>query len=177
MNKLFLILALALHFVPNTFASKASCRGLDELKIKLSAHSSNLLNARNTKSTDGKFYKKRVVQGCKNGRCQIIKVNRFLKEYEPGHPDADQKGYVKYPDIDVEQEHKMLAKQVRKLRKLAKRKVCQTKLLISKKDKRKFRVKYTDDVISDTFKMSGNKVASWTVDSPFGKNTLTFLSQ
>ncbi|MEX0769867.1 MAG: flagellar basal body rod protein FlgC [Balneolaceae bacterium] len=33
-----------------------------------------------------------------------VEENRFRYEYDPGHPDADENGMVRYPDIDMVEE-------------------------------------------------------------------------
>ncbi len=35
---------------------------------------------------------------------QVTEQNKFRYEYDPNHPDADENGMVKYPDIDMVRE-------------------------------------------------------------------------
>lgn len=35
---------------------------------------------------------------------EVVSENKFRYEYDPGNPDADENGMVKYPDVDMVQE-------------------------------------------------------------------------
>ena len=164
---------LSIFLIFPTFAA-IECHQVDELKTKLNIYSSNYLNAENTKGSDGSFYKKRIVQSCHNGKCHVIKLNRFKQVYNPTHPDADANGHVKYPFIDKTREYALINKSVRELKVLARKKACNTKLLVNRKDRSVFKVKYIDDPVSDKFKFQDDKVMSWTVESPVGNNTIVF---
>ncbi len=37
-------------------------------------------------------------------RAEITTVPQYRLEYDPTHPDADEKGYVRYPDVNVAEE-------------------------------------------------------------------------
>jgi hypothetical protein len=52
------------------------------------------------------FFKlRKVTQNCKNGICEIVndKTPGVVK-YEPKHPDANNNGYVTYPNVILESE-------------------------------------------------------------------------
>lgn len=94
---------------------------------RLEAASANLANANSTRTVNGKIYQRRDVvftpqkiddswkqaaiekgllssdkieaQGVKS-EVVLADENRFILQYQPGHPDADATGYVKLPDVD-----------------------------------------------------------------------------
>jgi flagellar basal-body rod protein FlgC len=84
---------------------------------------SNLANARTTRTAEGGPYKRLdpVFQATQLGgdafggpnesAVSLVKVQRIQQDardpqlvYEPGHPDADVKGYVRYPNVNVVEE-------------------------------------------------------------------------
>ncbi len=98
--------------------------GLAASRQRLEAASSNLANAETAASTPGAVYQPlRVVQsaqsqaedltqpfssGVPQGRGVLSQVTampgRVRAEFDPDHPDADDQGYVYYPDLDVTEE-------------------------------------------------------------------------
>jgi flagellar basal-body rod protein FlgC len=84
---------------------------------------SNLANARTTRTAEGGPYKRldpvfqatqlggEAVGGPNESAVSMVKVQRIQQDqrdpqlvYEPGHPDADAKGYVRYPNVNVVEE-------------------------------------------------------------------------
>jgi hypothetical protein len=60
---------------------------------------------------EGGTLSKKVVTGCRNGKCKIEeRKNDIVLKYEPNHPDANENGYVAYPDIDVSEEMEKMIK-------------------------------------------------------------------
>lgn len=102
---------------------KISSSGLAANKKRMEAISSNIANAQTTRTAEGGAYrKKEVVFGSEPAResfadvlegeidaqaqtvhaTEVISTNRPpILKYEPNHPDADERGYVAYPDINV----------------------------------------------------------------------------
>ncbi|MBF0300206.1 MAG: flagellar basal body rod protein FlgC [Oligoflexia bacterium] len=102
---------------------KVSASGLAANRKRLAAISSNIANAQTTRTVEGGPYrKKEVVFGAEPSResfSDILegKMNEDIQEvhatevvssnkppilkYEPGNPDANEQGYVAYPDINV----------------------------------------------------------------------------
>ena len=105
---------------------KIASQGMTSQRERLEAASANLANANSTRSANGKPYQRRDViftaqdinddwaknaaakglfderlapQGV-NSEVQLADENQFVLTYQPGHPDADQNGYVKMPDVD-----------------------------------------------------------------------------
>jgi flagellar basal-body rod protein FlgC len=91
-----------------------SSAGLSVEQARLEAASSNLANANTTRTADGAMYQPLAVVV---GATQIDGSNALLQKpvvqdvvttnaeprmvYEPGHPDANEKGFVAMPAVDT----------------------------------------------------------------------------
>jgi flagellar basal-body rod protein FlgC len=100
--------------------------GLKAQRTYLNVISMNMANARTTRTEDGGPYRRKSVQMESSqllspfDKSMSQEMNRqlrgvtvrgvvsdsrpFREVYEPNHPDADEKGMVKYPDINVVEE-------------------------------------------------------------------------
>ncbi len=101
-----------------------SASGLTAEKLRMDVISRNIANVNTTRTADGTPYRRRVVvfqeaesrmpfsEYLSDASRKIIgagvKVTGikedktpFKSVYDPGHPDADEKGYVKMPNVDV----------------------------------------------------------------------------
>ncbi len=106
----------------NTF--KVSASALKANKTRLDTIASNIANAESTSTPEGGPYKKKSVyfqskpisfteqlnEQMKNS-VQGVEVTRIIEDesapriiYNPSHPDADDSGYVKMPNISVLEE-------------------------------------------------------------------------
>ncbi|MGE4267383.1 MAG: flagellar basal body rod protein FlgC [Deferribacterales bacterium] len=84
--------------------------GMSAQRIRISAISSNLANAQTTKTAEGGPYKRKdvifqtIMEGENSGGVKVDKVvadeKPPLLKYEPQHPDANEEGYVAYPNIN-----------------------------------------------------------------------------
>lgn len=98
---------------------KVSASALEAHRIRMNTIASNMANAQSTRSKDGGPYvKKNVVfevmpinssngtRGLEGVRVsEVVQDNKPpLKVFDPGHPDADEKGYIMMPDINVIEE-------------------------------------------------------------------------
>ena len=105
---------------------KISSSALSANKKRMGAISSNIANAHTTRTAEGGPYrKKEVVFGSEPAResfgdilegeldekaqsvhaTEVISSNKPpILKYEPDHPDANEKGYVAYPDINIMKE-------------------------------------------------------------------------
>ena len=105
---------------------KISSSGLAANKKRMASISSNIANAQTTRTAEGGPYRrKEVVFGSEPARetfseilegeldekaqtvqaTEVISTNRPpILKYEPSHPDANEQGYVAYPDINVMEE-------------------------------------------------------------------------
>lgn len=107
----------------NLFSSmETSASGLTAQRFRLDLIASNLANAESTRTEDGSIYRRKVaIFAPRSGRNSFKNVlaqemsNAFgvkvvgiaednsplRRVYDPGHPDADEDGYVTYPNVDV----------------------------------------------------------------------------
>lgn len=105
---------------------KISASGLAANRKRMGAISSNIANAQTTRTAEGGPYrKKEVVFGAEPTResfgeilegeldaqakevhaTEVISTNKApILKYEPHHPDANEQGYVAYPNINVMEE-------------------------------------------------------------------------
>lgn len=100
---------------------RISASGLTAQRVRLQAISSNMANARSTRTENGEPYRRQmpVFQAVKAdpfgdtlaqklSRVEVTAVERSQEEFrfvfDPGHPDADNDGYVRYPNVDIMEE-------------------------------------------------------------------------
>ena len=89
---------------------KVSATGLSAQRIRMNIISSNLANANTTRAYGEVPYRKRdavfktVLEGEFRGGVKVSKIALDEKppilKYEPFHPDANEEGYVMYPNIN-----------------------------------------------------------------------------
>jgi flagellar basal-body rod protein FlgC len=97
---------------------RISSSGLTAQRVRLQAISSNMANARTTRTESGEAYRRQmpVFQAVpadsfgselaqQLSRVEVVDVQRsqapFRQVFDPGHPDADEDGYVSYPNVDI----------------------------------------------------------------------------
>lgn len=100
--------------------------GLSAERASLNIISMNLANAKTTRTMEGGPYQRRMVikgtteiddpftsvmQDHLSRQLKGVRIlgisrdsERFKNVFEPGHPDANEEGYVRYPDINVVEE-------------------------------------------------------------------------
>lgn len=106
---------------------KISGSGMTAQRLRADIIAQNLANVKTTRAEGGKPYRRQTVlfqtlerrQDFKNILNEFmgkqgnggVKVSRIVKDnsplntvYEPNHPDADENGYVSYPNVNVVQE-------------------------------------------------------------------------
>lgn len=105
---------------------KISASGLAAQRKRMEAISSNIANSQTTRTAEGGPYRpKEVVFGSEparenfseilegeiseNGKkvhaTEVVSTDKPpILKYQPNHPDADERGYVAYPDINVMKE-------------------------------------------------------------------------
>lgn len=84
--------------------------GMSAERIRIASVSSNLANVNTTRTADGGPYVrkdvvfKEVLDGALKGGVKVSEVVKDKKppilKYEPGNPDANEEGYVAYPNIN-----------------------------------------------------------------------------
>lgn len=87
-----------------------SSTGLSAQRIRINTISANLANAETTRTEDGGPYKrkdvlfKQVMEGALAGGVKVDKIVEDEKppvlKFQPDHPDANEEGYVAYPNIN-----------------------------------------------------------------------------
>jgi flagellar basal-body rod protein FlgC len=90
---------------------KVSATGLEAQKVRLNVIASNIANASSTQTPEGGPYRRKDVlfktymydqNSAGVDVPQVIQdQSPFRSVYDPSHPDADKKGYVSYPNINV----------------------------------------------------------------------------
>jgi flagellar basal-body rod protein FlgC len=104
-------------------ALEVAASGLSAERTRMNTIASNLANARTTRTAEGGPYKRLdpvfeakqlgggMVGGPNESAVSLVTVPRIQQDardpqlvYEPGHPDADPKGYVRYPNVNVVEE-------------------------------------------------------------------------
>ncbi len=98
---------------------QSTTAALNAERTRMDVISENIANAHTSRGTDGKPYQRKVVvfetalQQALDGTGQVstLKAARIQTEsrpalmvYEPGHPDADARGFVAMPNINIHEE-------------------------------------------------------------------------
>lgn len=100
-------------------AMEVAASGLSAERVRMNTIASNMANARTTRTEKQGPYKRLdpVFQavplhpGARIGGVSLVRVRRIQEDkrepqqvYEPGHPDANAQGYVRYPNVNVVEE-------------------------------------------------------------------------
>jgi flagellar basal-body rod protein FlgC len=104
-------------------AMEVAASGLSAERTRMNTIASNLANARTTRTAEGGPYKRidpvftavplradgmPTPLGRAASTVRVTAIQRDTRDpmmvYEPGHPDADANGYVKYPNVNVVEE-------------------------------------------------------------------------
>jgi flagellar basal-body rod protein FlgC len=99
-------------------AFEVAASGLSAERTRMNTIASNLANARTTRTEAGGPYRRldpvfqsvalKATGGVAATAVKVARVQQDARDpqlvYEPGHPDADAKGYVKYPNVNVVEE-------------------------------------------------------------------------
>ena len=101
-----------------------SASGLTAEKLRMDVISRNIANVNTTRTEDGTPYRRQVVvfqedkksmsfsdylndasKSIAGSGVKVVGITEdktpFKSVYDPGHPDADEKGYVKMPNVDI----------------------------------------------------------------------------
>lgn len=103
-----------------------STTALTAEKTRIDIIAKNMANANTTRTTGGTPYRRQMVvfeeakpnsfskyldKHLSNINGQGVKISRIVEDespfklvYEPGHPDADENGYVRLPNVDIMKE-------------------------------------------------------------------------
>lgn len=91
---------------------RISASALSAERLRLDVISSNISNVRTTRTEEGGAYRRKTAVFAENydkkmGMLGVktVKIeddkSPFKKEYNPHHPDANEEGYVEYPNVDL----------------------------------------------------------------------------
>ena len=91
---------------------RISASGLSAERMRMDITSCNIANVKTTRTEDGGAYKRKVATFEENYDEKLgmlgVKVSSIKDDnspmnivYEPTNPDADEKGYVEYPNVDL----------------------------------------------------------------------------
>jgi flagellar basal-body rod protein FlgC len=98
---------------------KSTVEALNAERTRIDVISENIANAHTTRGPDGKVYQRRMVvfetalQQAMDGQSQVptLRVARIQNDsrppqmvYQPSHPDADARGFVAMPNINIHEE-------------------------------------------------------------------------
>ena len=147
------------------------CRDLKRSFLRVSVHGSNLRHFRVTKTPSGEPYQYLGLR-CRRGDCFIIKESKFINRYLPDHPNADNEGFVTYPDINPKREQAALKAAVTELSVLARQRVCGSSLYEASDG---LIVKYSlsRKVESDVFNFDQeDQITSWVRNFKNGRSTI-----
>ena len=105
-----------IELIPSIQSTRSA---LDAERTRIEIVSQNLANANVTRAADGQPYKRKQVvfeslvnnAGTNPNSGSTIRVTRvesdnrpFREVFKPDHPDADARGYVRYPNVNVHEE-------------------------------------------------------------------------
>ena len=92
--------------IPNPIDIAVSALRAQSLRMNVIA--GNIANVNTSRTPSGEPYRKKEVvlstdgiSGVKIGDIGTDMTTEFKQLYQPGHPDADQEGYVRMPNIDL----------------------------------------------------------------------------
>ncbi|HPS93545.1 MAG TPA: flagellar basal body rod protein FlgC [Deltaproteobacteria bacterium] len=95
-------------------AMDISASGLRAQRTRMNIISSNIANAQTTRTSEGGPYKRRDVilkENSFEGQLASVDVESIVTDptpgkqiYDPGNPDADEKGYLTMPNVNMMEE-------------------------------------------------------------------------
>ncbi len=98
----FMLLISSISFAAKIHKNECQDK-LDNKRLEMNVIASNIANISTTRTPEGGPYNKKELV-CKNENCEIVAHANFITKYQPDHLDADDSGYVKFPDIKIEAE-------------------------------------------------------------------------
>lgn len=78
-----------------------ACKERLSAKMEMNLISSNIANLQTTKTPWGGPYHPFTNIQCVEGFCSFDLDQSVIERYEPGHPDANEAGFVRYPNINL----------------------------------------------------------------------------
>jgi flagellar basal-body rod protein FlgC len=102
-----------------------SSTGLSAQRLRMNLISSNMANVNTTRTENGEPYRRKdvVFEAVQDGNFKDVLAERmdaaeggvkvagiieddkpFIEKYDPGHPDADENGYIRLPNVNIVEE-------------------------------------------------------------------------
>jgi len=95
----------------NEYSINLFCQDLNVILERVSVHSYNIANHQTTRTENGTPFRRKIIDHCLHGQCLISEDQTPpILKYRPGHPDANENGFVAYPDFSIDQERAKLIK-------------------------------------------------------------------
>lgn len=153
--------AFAVQTPPESGSARFGCDDLRRAALELSVHAYNLSNRTTTRTPQGGPFRRRTVE-CRGPVCAVVIQNQApLLVHQPGHPDADSNGHVRYPAISVGSEFASVNAAAAELSLMAKNSVCGASS-ISSPSAAVIKYERTVEAASDTLSFDSNgRVTSW----------------
>ena len=85
-------------------AFNINASGLTAQRYRMDTISENVANANTTRTADGTPYRRKIVTfEEKGGQTSFSRdyETEMTMAYDPAHPDADENGYVTYPNVNI----------------------------------------------------------------------------
>lgn len=91
---------------------RVSASGMTAQRLRLDVIASNIANSETTRTERGEPYRRRipifaehVIDKASTSAVRVVRIEEdpspFRLVYDPSHPDADENGYVRYPNVNV----------------------------------------------------------------------------
>ncbi len=129
--KMIWVVLFLLAPLMTTAGSSKDCKELKSEQLRLAFIASNLANVNTTRTPEGGPYKPYIIKSCSKGSCDVKRDDRGpLMKYLPDHPDANENGYVAYPNLDIKTDYVAFHLTAKKLKLLALTKTCGAKVVI-----------------------------------------------
>lgn len=91
---------------------RISASGLSAERLRMDVISSNVANISTTRGANGEAYRRKIAMFEENYDNKLgmlgVKATKVIEDksdlrkvYDPTHPDADEQGYVEYPNVDI----------------------------------------------------------------------------
>ena len=88
-------------------AFNISASGMTAERFRMDTIAENIANVNTTRTEDGTPYRRKIVRakfvgnGVKVSSVKEDTETDFIMEYDPSNPDADENGYVSYPNVNT----------------------------------------------------------------------------
>lgn len=103
MKKFLFVFILLGQVACSALTREEACQIKTEKSTEMDIISANIANINTTRTPEGGPYLRQTLR-CKAHKCEVVKTSKAIIKYLPDHIDANDEGYVKFPDINLETE-------------------------------------------------------------------------